>query len=131
MFVEYTYYTDSFAGSLIPAEEFSPLEREAERLLGYITQKKYLTESRSETIITVKNALCSAVEEAYELNLQYANIPLGIKSESTDGHSVTFDRPDPSNLTKQRRKLMYDIFAQELFYTGLLYQGVSGYDDES
>lgn len=131
MFVDYAYYTDSFAGSLVPAEEFSPIEREAERLLSYITQKKYLSVTNEEAITSVKNALCGAVEAVYDLNQQYANVPAGVTSETTDGHSVSFAHIDQPKLIQQRRKLMYDIFAQELYYTGLLYQGVYGYDDES
>lgn len=129
MFADYAYYTDSFAGSLVPAEEFDPLERDAERLLGYITQKKYLSVTDEESITSVKNALCGAVEAVYELNQQYAGIPPGVASETTDGHSVSFTHTDLSKIIQQRKKLMYDIFSQELFYTGLLYQGVSVYDD--
>ena len=131
MFVDYEYYTGSFAGSLVPAEEFDALERKAERLLGYVTQKKYLSATGEETVTTIKKALCGAVEAAYELNQPYADIPAGITSETTDGHSVSFARIDQSKLNQQSKREMYDIFAQELYYTGLLYQGVYGYDDES
>ena len=131
MFVDYGYYTDSFVGSLVPAEEFSPLEREAERLLGYVTHKKYLSVTNEEVITSVKNALCGATEAVYELNRQYAKVPAGVTSETTDGYSVSFAHVDTPKLIQLRRKLMYDVFVQELYYTGLLYQGVNGYDDES
>ena len=125
MFVDYEYYIDSFAGTLVPAEEFSALEHEAERLLGYVTQKKYLAVSDAETVTSVKKALCGAVEAVCSLNREYKDIPAGVSSESTDGHSVTFVKTDSAVLNQQRKKLMYDIFVQELFDTGLLYQGVS------
>lgn len=131
MFVDYEYYSGSFAGSLVPAEEFDALERMAERLLGYISQKRYLSVTKEETVTSVKNALCGAIEAAYELNQPYADIPAGVTSETTDGHSVSFVHVDPSKKLQQSRKAMYDIFTQELYYTGLLYQGVNGYDDES
>lgn len=124
MFVDYGYYTDSFAGSLVPAEEFAPLEREAERLLGYITNKRYFEVSDAATVKVIKNSLCSAIEEAYEIDQQYANIPAGVTSETTDGHSVTFAKVDQASMVQQRKKIMYDVFAQDLFDTGLLYQGV-------
>ena len=129
MFVDHEYYTVSFAGSLVPAEEFAPLERDAERLLGYVIQKKYLLVTDEEAVTSVKNALCGAVEAVYELNQQYVNVPAGVTSETTDGHSVSFAHFETSKLIQQRRKIMYDIFSQELYYTGLLYQGVNGYDD--
>ena len=124
MFVDYGYYTDSFAGSLVPAEEFAPLEREAERLLGYITNKRYLEVNDSATVTTIKNSICSAIEEAYEIDQQYVNIPAGVTSETTDGHSVTFAKVDQASIAQQRKKIMYDILTQDLFDTGLLYQGV-------
>lgn len=101
------------------------IERDAERLLGYITQKQYASVSDPETVVTVKNALCSAVEAAYRFNQQFANIPSGITSETTDGHSVSFAHVDQSKQSQQSKREMYDVFAQELYHTGLLYQGVS------
>lgn len=131
MFVDYEYYTGFFAGSLVPAEDFSQLEREAERFLGYITQKKYLSVTDPETITSVKQALCAAVEAVYSLNQQYANIPAGVTSETTDGHSVSFAHVDTMKLTQLGETLMYDVFVRELCCTELLYQGVSEYDDQS
>lgn len=131
MFVDYDYYANSFAGKMISAEEFLSLERDAERLLGYITRKQYSSVTNADVITSVKNALCGAAEAVQELNQQYADVPAGITSETTDGHSVSFAHVDPTKLIQQRRRVMYDVFAQELYYTGLLYQGVSGYDDES
>ena len=124
MFVDYEYYTNSFAGSPVPAKEFTPLEREAERLLGYITNKRYLEVNDAATVTTIKNSICSAIEEAYEIDQQYVNIPAGVTAETTDGHSVTFAKVDQASIAQQRKKIMYDVFAQDLFDTGLLYQGV-------
>lgn len=125
MFVDYEYYIESFAGSLVPAEDFPRLEFTAERLLSYITQRKYLSVADEGVISSIKNAICGAVEAAHDLTEPYADIPTGIASETTDGHSVSFASVDRSKLKKQCEKLMYDVFAQELYYTGLLYQGVS------
>lgn len=36
MFANYSYYTDSWAGTLIPAQEFNSYARKAERLINYI-----------------------------------------------------------------------------------------------
>ena len=60
----------------------------------------------------------------YSYDQEYSNIPSGVTSETTDGHSVTFAKVDPSKMDLQKRRVMYDIFVQDLFSTGLLYQGV-------
>ena len=107
------------------------IERDAERLLGYITQNRYASINNPDMVVAVKNALCGAVEVVYRCNQQYADIPAGVTSETTDGHSVSFAHVDQSKQSQQSKREMYDVFAQELYHTGLLYQGVSCYDDES
>lgn len=123
MYVDFEYYTNSFAGTTVPAEEFATIERDAERYLSYVTQEQYLDVTEEKVIVKIKNALCAAVEAVNAYSQEYSNIPSGITSETTDGHSVTFAKVDPSKMVQQKRCLMYDIFAQELFSTGLLYQG--------
>lgn len=123
MYVDFEYYTNSFAGTSVPAEEFTTIERDAERYLSYVTQEQYLDATEEKEIVKIKNALCAAVEAVYAYSQEYSNIPSGVTSETTDGHSVTFAKVDPSKMVQQKRRLMYDVFAQELFSTGLLYQG--------
>lgn len=119
MYADYSYYTDSWAGSLIPAQEFNSYARKAERLINYIVSGgvKEVTEP-------VKNAVCAAAEAAYELRQSVANIPQGIKSENTDGYSVTYKDYNPDELTDRERRAMFNAIRQELYNTGLLYQGV-------
>ena len=124
MYVDFEYYTNSFAGTAVPAEEFTTIERDAERYLNYVTQEQYLNVTEAEVIVKIKNALCAAVEAVHAYSQEYSNIPSGVTSETTDGHSVSFAKVDPSKMVLQKRRLMYDVFAQELFSTGLLYQGV-------
>lgn len=126
MFIDYEYYSaNSSAGSLIPAEDFPTIEAEVERFLKYVTQGKYSLVTDLATVSAVKTALCVAADSLYALNQEFKDIPSGIASESTDGHSVTFVKSDASKMAQQRKRLMYDAFVQELFDTGLLYQGVS------
>lgn len=125
MFVDYSYYLNTFAGMPIPAEVFHALEREAERYLKYITRGAYADSDDPDTVTAVKNALCAAIEAIYSFDQEYKDIPAGISSESTDGHSVTFVKNDADQMSKRRQQIMYDIFVQELFDTGMLYQGVS------
>lgn len=119
MFADYSYYTDSWAGTLIPVQEFNSYARKAERLINYIVSGgvKEVTEP-------VKNAVCAAAEAAYELRKSVENIPQGIKSENTDGYSVTYKDYNIDELTDMERRAMFNAIRQELYNTGLLYQGV-------
>lgn len=98
MFADYSYYTDSWAGTLIPAQEFNSYARKAERLINYIVNGgvKKVTEP-------VKNAVCAAAEAAYELRQSVANIPQGIKSENTDGYSVTYKDYNADDLADREK----------------------------
>lgn len=119
MYTDYSYYKNSFAGTLIPAEEFSSLANKAERFIDYLTMHRIEAVTDS-----VKNAVCAAAEAVYEIQKQYANIPQGVKSENTDGYSVTFADFDIEKFKQQEKSVMYDAIAQELSGTGLLYRGV-------
>lgn len=119
MFANYSYYTDSWAGTLIPAQEFNSYARKAERLINYIVSGgvKEVTEP-------VKNAVCAAAEAAYELRKSIENIPQGIKSENTDGYNVTYKDYNADDLADREKRAMFKAIRQELYNTGLLYQGV-------
>ena len=125
MFIDYSYYADTFAGTLVPAEAFPAIERESERYLKYITRGRYAVSNDPDIATAIKHVLCAAIEAAYSFDLDYKDIPVGISSESTDGHSVTFVKVDAVQMAQRRQQIMYDIFVQELFDTGMLYQGVS------
>jgi len=119
MFADYSYYTDSWAGTLIPAQEFNSYARKAERLINYIVNGGV-----KEVTDEVKNAVCAAAEVAYELRQSVANIPQGIKSENTDGYSVTYKDYNADDLADREKRAMFKAIRQELYNTGLLYQGV-------
>ena len=59
-----------------------------------------------------------------EIREGVANIPQGIKSESTDGYSVTYKDYNADELAEREKRAMYKAIKQELSGTGLLYQGV-------
>ncbi len=119
MYADYTYYTDSWAGTLIPASEFNLFEAKAERLVKFVTQHR-ITEVTDE----VKNAVCAAAEAAFEIRSSIANIPQGVKSENTDGYSVTYKDYDADEFKYKEQSAMLAAIKQELSGTGLLYQGV-------
>ena len=119
MYADFDYYANSFAGTLIPAEEFSSFASKAERYVDYVTCHRI-----TDVTDRAKNAVCAAAEALYEVHRQYANVPKGVKSENTDGYSVTFSDFDIETFREQEKKAMYDAVEQELSGTGLLYQGV-------
>lgn len=118
-FADYTYYSDSFGGTLIPSSEFSAYSAKAERLVRFVTQHRI-----KEVTDEVKNAVCAAAEASYELRSSVANIPQGVKSENTDGYSVTYKDYDTDELKYKEQNAMLAAIRQELSGTGLLYQGV-------
>lgn len=118
-YADYAYYKDSFGGTLA-AEEFNRYARKAERFLNYVIMGEI-----SEVTEQVKNAVCAAAEAVAEIREGVANIPQGIKSESTDGYSVTYNNDyNADELAEREKRAMYKAIKQELSGTGLLYQGV-------
>lgn len=118
-YADYTYYSDSFSGTLIPSSEFVTYASKAERLVRFVTNHR-ITEVTDE----VKNAVCAAAEAAYEIRSSVANVPQGVKSENTDGYSVTYKEYDADELKYKEQNAMLAAIRQELSGTGLLYQGV-------
>lgn len=118
MYADYAYYKDSFGGALT-AEEFNRYARKAERFLNYVIMGKI-----SDVTEPVKNAVCAAAEAVTEIRESVQNIPQGIKSESTDGYSVTYNNYNAEELAEREKRAMYKAIKQELSGTGLLYQGV-------
>ncbi len=119
MWADFNYYVDSWAGNLIPAREFDNYAIKAQRLVNYITQ------GRAEENVTdkVKNAVCAGAEAAYEYRESVKNVPQGIKSESTDGHSVTYADLNYASKCEQEDKAIYNAVIRELSGTDLLYRG--------
>lgn len=108
MYADYAYYKDSFGGALT-AEEFNRYARKAERFLNYVVMGKI-----SEVTEPVKNAVCAAAEAVAEIREGVANIPQGIKSESTDGYSVTYKDYNADELAEREKRAMYKAIKQEL-----------------
>lgn len=120
LYVDYIYYTQSFADTLVPTKEFDSLCRKAQNYLDYITSHKIDKNNVSDE---VKTAICTVVNELYDLHQSRSKIPQGIKSENTDGYSVTYADYDFNKIKADEKRLMHDIFVEQLCDTGLLYRG--------
>lgn len=119
MYADFTYYTVSWAGTLMSAQDFAEYSQKAERLINYVTQRRIKNVTDE-----VRNAVCAAAEAAFEVRSAVSNIPQGVKSENTDGYSVTYKDYDAEMLFRKEQRAMLQAIRQELSGTGLLFQGV-------
>lgn len=118
-YADYGYYLGDYHGRPVSIEDFFHYAAKAERMLDYVTSGRVDTVTEK-----VKNAVCAAIEAVHEFNVSLSKIPDGVKSESNDGASVTYQDNSYSNVRKQEDKLMYNAIRRELAGTGLLYRGV-------
>ncbi|MDO4175708.1 MAG: hypothetical protein Q4D42_13180 [Eubacteriales bacterium] len=121
-YVDFNYYQQTFHGTMSEIE-FERARIEAEAFVDSITFGRI---ARLDVIPdAVKNAVCAATDEINRRN-QSQQQHSGIKSESNDGASVTYDdaiSDDQCRANMSAKARMY------LANTGLLYRGFSkGYD---
>lgn len=128
MYVTYEYYAEEYGGSLIEENPFSVMERRAK---AYIRQLTYvhgdIFELKNDA---VKDAVCAAAEVyyQYETNRKTAGT---IKSENTDGYSVTYvtEQTDGKTAEEVLKKKAYDAVYPYLLATGWLSRKVGTYHD--
>lgn len=128
MYVTYRYYADEYGGKLIEEKRFSVMERRAKayiRQLTYVRGNIFALEND-----TVKDAVCAAAEVyyQYETNRKTAGT---IKSENTDGYSVTYvtEQTDGKTAEEVLKKKAYDAVYPYLLTTGWLSRKVGTYHD--
>lgn len=116
-YVDYNFYFNNWLGNTIPDDEFEKYIKRAQH------EVEYYTFGRIDDNVTdkVKNAICAVADILYDVYSASDNIPRGIKSESVDDVSITYDTtaPNQNQITKQ----IYAAIKRELFGTGLLYRG--------
>lgn len=120
-YVDYEYYTREYCGSKTPKEAFEFHEKKAEALLHRITFDRV---KRLPAIPDcVKDAICAMAD----ISFQYSKKPPEIKSENTDGYSVTYSDMDAKKMNAE----MNEAARVYLDNTGLLFKGRSRrYDHE-
>ena len=128
MYVTYGYYADEYGGKFIEEKRFSVMERRAKayiRQLTYVRGDIFALEND-----TVKDAVCAAAEVyyQYETNRKTAGT---IKSENTDGYSVTYvtEQTDGKTAEELLKKKAYDAVYPYLLTTGWLSRKVGIYYD--
>lgn len=80
--MNYGFYKSAFGGSLIPPELFNRFSLKAKSYLNGITQNREIPDEYKDK---ADYALCEIAEMLYRRALQS-----GIKSENTDGYSVSY-----------------------------------------
>ncbi len=106
--MDYGFYQSAYGGTLIPPELFNRLIFKAQTYLSNITRGRNIPD---EYKAQASYALCE-MAECYFNN----GDGLPVKSESTDGYSVTY-----ADLSLDRR--LYSIASLYLGESGLLYKG--------
>lgn len=114
--VEYEYYQSEYLGTKIPASTFDKYERKARHKLSSFTFNRI--DDMEEFEDCIKNCICELADAIYSNDEASSIVPKGISSESTDGHSVTYDK---GKSKKELEIELYDIAKECLWSTGLLY----------
>ena len=123
--VTYDYYKSGYSGYELEEQEFNKYLGEATRCVSRLTSGRSEKEEYS-SFPKVKNAICAAAEAACKCDKTYGvnSYSYGVKSESKDGHSVTFDNTTYEQAERIKSKSIERAVRAELFGTGLLFRGV-------
>jgi hypothetical protein len=123
-FADYTYYLDTYGGTLIPAEAFEKAMRDASREVNRYTLERaeavLAANSDLSLIEKIKFAACAVAEVIY----QYGNQIMGrrdIASESVGDHSVSYLSAD--QLRANEVHAITETINGYLGLTGLMFLG--------
>jgi len=123
-FADYTYYLDTYGGTLIPAEAFEKAMRDASREVNRYTLERaeavLAANSDLSLIEKIKFAACAVAEVIY----QYGNQIMGrrdIASESVGDHSVSYLSTD--QLRANEVHALSETIEGYLGLTGLMFLG--------
>ena len=109
----YEFYKSEFFGNLISDEEWQKFSNLA------FKQVDFYTFGRVSKVETTPKEVDFCVCEVAEYLYQGRNVSNGITSESTDGHSVTYEKKTQSQIDED----IWYIILKNLANTGLLYPG--------
>lgn len=114
--VTYDFYIEDFFGNKIPGESFSKFEFKAKMNLDSFTYHRL-----KEAVLTdeIGFCICEMADYLYDEDSKIKGN--GVSSESTDGHSVTYqNEKETSTVDKE----LYKIACKYLGDTALMYRGV-------
>lgn len=121
-YVDFTYYTNSYHGTLVGSEDFGRLALAASFEVNRLTYQRsdpvIAANVEADLVSCIKLATCSAVDTLYLSEGQDD----GIKSESTGNNSVTYNDQSSKQLTLDGK--LDTAVRRYLSGTDLLYRGV-------
>lgn len=124
MYVDYQYYVEEYDGT-VPEEEFTKMNRQAQAYVDFQTKHR-IQELTDKISNPVKHAVCAAIDVYHEYwKKAFANEGRQVKSENTDGYSVSYatEMKDGETLEEVRDRKLYAAIRIHLLHTGLLYRG--------
>ena len=124
MYADYVFYRDTYHGSAVDEDAFAALERQASLFIDRITFN-WLHQGRPVTD-AVKMAACAVVDalKEHEDARQEAVTAAGVKSENTDGYSVSYQNAD--DIRAAVESAMLEAARPYLIYTGLMDRSIGG-----
>lgn len=121
MYVDFTYYSDTYGGCLLTGDSFPSAAREAETYIRYLTYLQGDIFADRAQADAIKGAACAAAE-AYHRATKEAAEGGNIRSESKDGLSMSFvvSRKDGETADDYVKRCMYQAVRPRLLPTGWL-----------
>ena len=141
MYADYTFYTDTYLGTVIGEADFPRLSSRASEFLDYYTHGRAATVTDADTLTLLGKATCSIAEamQAYEQERALAAKAVGsalaatggeVKSETVGSWSQSYATAadyikggNAAEAVKQARLAYASIAREYLANTGLLYRG--------
>lgn len=119
-YADYTYYTDTFYGDLIPEDSFDKCITRASDYIDRLTMNRAASYTADDS---VKKAACAVAEQYMLIGSARASVAAGeIASESVGSHSVSYRSGVETSVALENG--IYNIAVSYLANTGLLYRGV-------
>lgn len=137
MYVTYDYYKNEYQGTLVTANEFEKLEREARFTVINITRKKHRIQqllSFDKYTEEIKTCMCELIDNIKQSEVLLNNAlqsdliqAQGISSRSVKNSSVSFksDKELTSNTINQQVEIQNNAIVRKyLSPIGLMYRGL-------
>lgn len=122
-YIDYNYYLRAECWNKIDNVDFSRIARKASAFVREITFNRITEENLSDDVRDAVCAVCEVLWQDELLRKQYGGRE--VKSENSDGFSVTFVTEEAAGRTHEERlqKKMYAVARTYLAHTDLLYLG--------
>jgi len=119
MYADFSYYSDTFGGCLLNADEYNKCANEATDYIDYITAGKAANVT-DEAVLNKLKRCCCKMAEAYGQMLKSQN-DANIQSESVGSYSVTYR--STADIEASKNIKFREIVSIMLVNTGLMYRG--------